>query len=79
MLGWPGTVLGVQGSMQSLLSGLSYVAGLLVPRPEDFIWLMLGSCAVITTAAVLYTGYALPRARAPALTDSDDNAKLLPT
>jgi hypothetical protein len=65
--------------MQSLLSGLSFVAGLVVSRPEDFVWLMLASCAVITMAAMLYTSYAWPRARLCAPSGDDENINLLST
>eukprot|EP00884_Botryococcus_braunii_P015391 jgi/Botrbrau1/2535/Bobra.0079s0023.1 len=56
-----GVVNGVQASMQSLLTGLSFLAGLLVWRTDDFVYLMQASCAVIGLSALTFTSYALPR------------------
>lgn len=56
--------MGVQGSMQSLLEGLSYIAGLVIWRPEDFVYLMQASCIVILLAALTFSSYAVPRVQA---------------
>ena len=52
-------VSGVQASLESACLTASYAIGIAVPRAEDFIWLMAGSCCVVTIAAALYTTYSL--------------------
>ena len=54
-----GTVNGVQSSLQNLLQALSYAAGLVLWRPEQFVWLMLGSVVAVAVAAALYAWYAV--------------------
>ena len=49
----------MQSSLQSLFGSLTYVAGLVVWRPEDFAWLMLGSTGVVATAAAIYLMFVL--------------------
>lgn len=53
-----GTVNGVQSSLQNALQALSYAAGLVLWRPEQFVWLMIGSLVSVGLAAVLYMRYA---------------------
>lgn len=50
-----GVINGVQGSLQSLLQSLSYVAGLVLWRPTQFPSLMFASVVVVMCAASLYT------------------------
>eukprot|EP00891_Asterochloris_glomerata_P005298 jgi/Astpho2/5298/e_gw1.00075.46.1_t len=54
-----GAVNGVQSSLQSLFGSLTYAAGLVVWRPEDFSWLMLGSTGIVATAAAICTMFVL--------------------
>ena len=54
-----GAVNGVQSSLQSLFGSLTYAAGLVVWRPEDFSWLMLGSTGRVATAAAICTMFVL--------------------
>lgn len=51
-------VNGVQGSLQSLFQSASYGVALVVWQPEDFEWLMLGSCGVVLSAGVIFTLWA---------------------
>ena len=37
---------------------LAYLAGVLVPATQHFVWLMAGSCCVVATAALLFTSFA---------------------
>ena len=54
-----GTVNGMQSSLQNLLQALSYAAGLVLWRPEEFVWLMVGSVIAVALAAALYARYAM--------------------
>lgn len=54
-----GAVSGVQGSLQSLLQMLAYLAGVLQPTTQQFPLLMAGSCCVVGVAAVLVTAFSL--------------------
>lgn len=38
---------------------LAYLAGVLVPATQHFVWLMAGSCCVVGVAAALFTAFAL--------------------
>ncbi|KAK9815567.1 hypothetical protein WJX72_006024 [[Myrmecia] bisecta] len=53
-----GAVNGVQSSLQSVFTSLSYVAGLVLWRPEQFEWLMLGSCGIVLTATIMFSLFA---------------------
>ncbi len=53
---------GVQGSLCAACEMLSFVAGLLLHRPQQFRLLMLGSCACVAAAAALLARYALAAA-----------------
>lgn len=48
----------MQGSLSNLFQSLSFLAGLVVPRPEDFVWLMLGSWAMVSLACSSYMSWA---------------------
>ncbi|GBF99021.1 hypothetical protein Rsub_11825 [Raphidocelis subcapitata] len=52
-----GAVSGVQSSMQSLFEIASFVAGSALHRPDQFHWLMLGSCCAVASAGLLYLAY----------------------
>ena len=54
-----GVVNGVQGSLAGLFQSTSYLAGLLLPDPEKFDWLMLGSWTMVFIAALMYTLWVL--------------------
>ena len=58
-IGCAGTVNGVQSSLQNALQALSFAAGLVLWRPEQFVWLMLGSLVSVGMAAALYARYAV--------------------
>ncbi|KAI8465599.1 MAG: hypothetical protein J3K34DRAFT_84448 [Monoraphidium minutum] len=53
-----GAVNGVQSSVQSVFEIMSFVAGAILRAPQQFHWLMLGSCASISAAGALYARYA---------------------
>jgi hypothetical protein len=56
---WPaGTVSGVQASLQSAFEVLSFLVGAVIHRPQQFHWLMAGSCAAILAATALFQTYA---------------------
>ena len=38
---------------------LAYLAGVLVPATDDFVYLIAGSCCAVAAAAALYTAFAL--------------------
>ena len=59
LLRFAGVVNGVQGSLAGLFQSTSYLAGLLLPDPEKFDWLMLGSWAMVLIAALMYTLWVL--------------------
>jgi hypothetical protein len=67
-----GTVSGVQGSLQSAFQMAAYIAGLAVPQPERFPWLMAASCGVVALAALLFTRFALRTRSGRALEASMD-------
>lgn len=54
---YAGTVSGVQSSIQSFFEILSFVAGCIIHKPEQFHWLMSGSCAAVLAAGGLYLIY----------------------
>ncbi|GLI67363.1 hypothetical protein VaNZ11_011542 [Volvox africanus] len=58
-----GTVYGVQSSLQASFEMLSFVAGLINPRPARFYWLMLGSLGSVATAATMVWCYGYLRRR----------------
>jgi hypothetical protein len=49
--------------MQSLFEIVSYIAGSILHRPDQFHWLMLGSCGAISSAGVLYAAYVARHSR----------------
>ena len=49
----------MQSSLQSLFGSLTYAAGLVVWRPENFTWLMLGSTGIVASAAAIYFMFVL--------------------
>jgi hypothetical protein len=49
----------VQSSVQSLFEILSFVAGSILSRPQDFHWLMLGSLCSVSGAGALYAAHCL--------------------
>lgn len=53
-----GTVSGVQASLQSAFEVMSFLVGALINRPQQFHWLMAGSCAAACAAAGLFQTYA---------------------
>jgi hypothetical protein len=53
----PGTVSGVQASVQSLCEIASFVAGSILSRPQQFPALMAGSCCAVASAGGLYLAY----------------------
>lgn len=67
-----GAVSGVQGSLQSAFQMMAYVAGLAVPQPERFPWLMAASCGVVALAALLFARFALRTRFGSALETSMD-------
>ena len=73
-----GVINGVQSSLQNLLQALSYAAGLVLWRPEHFVWLMLGSVCMVTGATALYTCFVLTTGSAADDMDADDNVQFLP-
>ncbi|KAL4422722.1 hypothetical protein ABPG75_008919 [Micractinium tetrahymenae] len=54
-----GAVSGVQGSLQSLLQMLAYLAGVVQPGTQQFPWLMAASCCAVGAAAALVTAFAV--------------------
>lgn len=38
---------------------LAYLAGVVVPSTDSFVWLMAASCCVVALAAALFTAFAL--------------------
>lgn len=50
-------VFGVQQSFQSLFQMAAYVITLLFPNPRYFVWLMLGSDAVVLLASLLFSSW----------------------
>ena len=60
-----GLVNGVQSSLQNLFQSLSFVAGLMYWRPQQFARLMYNSVAVVVLAAAVYTAFSCcgPRIR----------------
>ncbi|GIL55048.1 hypothetical protein Vafri_10701 [Volvox africanus] len=52
-----GTVYGVQSSLQASFEMLSFVAGLVNPRPARFYWLMMGSLGSVAAAATMVWCY----------------------
>jgi hypothetical protein len=53
----PGTVNGVQSSLQSLLQSISYLLVVVIWQPQHFVWLMAASVVLVTGAAALYGSY----------------------
>jgi hypothetical protein len=53
-----GTVSGVQASLQSAFEVLSFVVGAVINRPQQFHWLMAGSCTAVLAATGLFQIYA---------------------
>jgi hypothetical protein len=53
-----GTVSGVQASLQSAFEVVSFLAGAVVNQPQQFHWLMTGSCGTVGLAAIVYLTYA---------------------
>ena len=49
----------MQGSLAGLFQSTSYLAGLLLPEPEKFDRLMIGSWAMVFIAACMYTLWVL--------------------
>ena len=66
-----GVVLGVQSAVCAAFEMLSFAAGLVLHRPQQFPALMLGSCCAVATAVLLLARFALsqraatPREGAP--------------
>lgn len=56
-----GSIMGVQGSLQSLCQMLSFVAGVVVWQPERFPVLLAGSIVVVMCSAALMTWHAVCR------------------
>ena len=60
-----GVVNGVQNSLQNLFQSLSYVAGLILWRPQEFPTLMYLSTAVVAAAACVFSLFACVGASGP--------------
>ena len=72
-----GVVCGVQSSLQSLFQMGAYVAGAVVSRPEDFPWLMVGSCVAVASAALLFAFFAASTRMGRALGLDHDHEPIL--
>ena len=53
------TVTGVQSGLQSTCQLASFAVGMMIPKPEDFAVLMIGSAGVVTASACIFSAFAL--------------------
>ena len=65
-----GEVQGLQASLCSLLETLSFVAGLIWPKPSQFRLLMAGSVAAVASACLLGLRFAMQQRRGGEVADS---------
>ena len=58
-----GIINGVELTNTKIASLLSYVGGIALNHPKDFVWLVVASCGFVLIAAILYTFWAITKGK----------------